>query len=645
MLGINIGSLNTIYSLCSRDENSNFQTKILLSDVSSRTIPSIISFTENQRLIGEQAKNQIKKYSKSSFMNLSRLIGICPDAPFYKKEFEEYSIIGPQFDKDKHNFTIEFNGKKIELYGEDIVASFIDVVNLFFKKQNISFDKGLTISVPDYFTPDQKDSMRVILKSNNIKNFNIINESTSITLYYGYMKYKDLFLKEVNNKKSIDTGIVKNIIFIDSGHSKTTFILSQFKHNEFKVFDVMCLNYLGGRDFNHKIMKRCEDVFKEKYKKTIPNNAKIKYRLFETIEKSRKILTVNKETSINIDSLYDDEDFSYLLTKDEFEKLINEDIKVFSEHLNNFYKEALDLTKGKIDLIEMAGDLMRTPILQEIVKKITGKDLSKGILIDECPSVGAALYTSLINNNFPIPQFKGITDYNMYSILYTLNSKEEKIYTLIHNGNKLPTISYIKINPSDIIKNQLTIEFYNDNEEIKELSNYNFLIQFNVNLKEIQSKNKNLKGSFNIFFDIKRNGYIVPYQLTDDKNSLLIYNDNMVTQKTSGIYKKKNEEMEVINELIKILEEHRKIDLQTIELHDKTNEIAGDLYNLKDKAHDNENINKVDRKGRKLMERLNSIEVKLDNIHSIERRESKIRRLESIIHHIKEVEEDYKIKK
>ncbi len=645
MLGINIGSLNTIYSICSRDENSNFQTKILLSDVSSRTIPSVISFTENQRLVGEQAKLQIKKYSKSSFMNLSRLIGICFDAPFYKKEFEEYCFIGPEFDKVKHNFTIDFNGKKIELYGEDIVSSFIDVVNLFFKKQNISFDKGLTISVPDFFTPDQKDSMRIILKSNNIPNCNIINESTAITLYYGYMKYKDLFLKEVNNKKAIDTGIEKNIIFIDAGHSKTSFILSQFRHNEFKVLDVMCLYYFGGRDFNHKIMKRCEEVFKEKYKKIIPNNAKIKFRLFETIEKARKVLTVNKETSINIDSLYDDEDFSYLLTKDEFEKLINSDIKYFSEHLNNFYKEASDLTKGKIDLIEMAGDLMRTPILQEIVKKVTGKDLSKGILIDECPSVGASLYTSLINNNFPIPQFKGITDYNMYSILYTLNSKEDKIYTLIHNGNKLPTISYIKINQSDIKNNQLTIEFYNDNEEIKELSNFNFLIQFNVNLKEILQKNKNLKGSFNIYFDIKRNGFIEPYQITDDKNSLLIFNNNMITQKTSGIYKKKNEENEVINELVKILDEHRKIDLQTIELHDKTNEVAGNLYNLKDKASDKQNLNKVDRKGRKLMERLNSIEVKLENIHSIERRESKIRRLESIVHHLKEVEEDYKIKK
>jgi hypothetical protein len=233
----------------------------------------------------------------------------------------------------------------------------------------------------------------------------------------------------------------------------------------------------------------------------------------------------------------------------------------------------------------------------------------------------------------------------MYSILYTLNSKEDKIYTLIHNGNKLPTISYIKINQSDIKNNQLTIEFYNDNEEIKELSNFNFLIQFNVNLKEILQKNKNLKGSFNIYFDIKRNGFIEPYQITDDKNSLLIFNNNMITQKTSGIYKKKNEENEVINELVKILDEHRKIDLQTIELHDKTNEVAGNLYNLKDKASDKQNLNKVDRKGRKLMERLNSIEVKLENIHSIERRESKIRRLESIVHHLKEVEEDYKIKK
>ena len=144
------------------------------------------------------------------------------------------------------------------------------------------------------------------------------------------------------------------------------------------------------------------------------------------------------------------------------------------EQLNIFYKESSDLTKGKIDLIEMAGDLMRTPILQKTVQKVTGKDLSKGILIDECPSIGASLYTSLINGDFPIPQFKGISDYNMYSILYTLNGNDKKIYTLIHNGNRLPAVTNIKINQSDIKNNQLICQ--ENNEIINDLLDYGFIL-------------------------------------------------------------------------------------------------------------------------------------------------------------------------
>lgn len=116
----------------------------------------------------------------------------------------------------------------------------------------------------------------------------------------------------------------------------------------------------------------------------------------------------------------------------------------------------------------------------------------------------------------------------------------------------------------------------------------------------------------------------------------------MITHKTSGIYKIDEEENEVVNELVKILDEHRTIDKQTIELHDKTNEVASNFYNLKDKVNNKENMNKIDKKGRRLMERLNSIEVKLDNIHDAGKRESKIKRLESIVKHIKEVEEEYK---
>ena len=65
-----------------------------------------------------------------------------------------------------------------------------------------------------------------------MKDIKIINESSAITMYYGYNKYRDLFL---NNENKIDTTIEKNILFIDIGHSKTSFILSNFKYDEFKV--------------------------------------------------------------------------------------------------------------------------------------------------------------------------------------------------------------------------------------------------------------------------------------------------------------------------------------------------------------------------------------------------------------------------
>ena len=71
----------------------------------------------------------------------------------------------------------------------------------------------------------------------------------------------------------------------------------------------------------------------------------------------------------------------------------------------------------------MAGDLMRTPVLQNIVKKITNLDVSKGIIIDECPSLGASLYGAYINDKFPLPKFEGIASFCMYSILCTINQK------------------------------------------------------------------------------------------------------------------------------------------------------------------------------------------------------------------------------
>ena len=97
-IGINIGAQNTIYSSFSKVEKY-FISQVLLSDVSSRTIPSIIVYTDDHRLYGEPAKASLKRFYKSSYINLSRFIGFNPKSSFYKCEF-----LKPKEDKKNKYF-------------------------------------------------------------------------------------------------------------------------------------------------------------------------------------------------------------------------------------------------------------------------------------------------------------------------------------------------------------------------------------------------------------------------------------------------------------------------------------------------------------------------------------------------------------
>jgi molecular chaperone DnaK (HSP70) len=169
-----------------------------------------------------------------------------------------------------------------------------------------------------------------------MKDIKIINESTSITMYYGYNKYRDLFVQEINN---IDTTIQKNILFIDIGYSKTSFILSNFKYNEFRVEYVLCDPYIGGRNFDELIYNYCINEFKKENKiKDSDITDKMKYRLIEEIKKKRIQLTVNEEINILVDSFYNEEDLEIILTKQTFENLIKNYLNKIENNLKSIIK-------------------------------------------------------------------------------------------------------------------------------------------------------------------------------------------------------------------------------------------------------------------------------------------------------------------
>ena len=134
----------------------------------------------------------------------------------------------------------------------------------------------------------KKQLLKNITESIGMKNVNIINESLAITMYYGYSKYRDMFITEkIKENKSIE----KNIIFIDIGHSKTSFIFSTFNYAEFKTIKVKNLNNLGSRNFDRKLFLGCKDLkyklTRESFKKIIKDELmilkKMKFKILKKI--------------------------------------------------------------------------------------------------------------------------------------------------------------------------------------------------------------------------------------------------------------------------------------------------------------------------------------------------------------------------
>ena len=474
MLGISIGSQNTTVSFRNENENNAY---LQLSDTSKRVCPSIISYTEKYRTIGDIAESSLKKYILTSFQYLNRLIGIDKNTNFEDKELNEYYFVGDDINEN-NIINIKFENKNFELEYKNIIVGFLNYIKrIYLKERNIK-EKISIFSYPDFYNLSQINLYKDIITTVEFKDIFLISESMAITLYYGYNKYQDFFIKN----KIINYDINKYIIFIDIGHSKTTFILSKFNAKIFKVLKVESIPFLGGRDFDNKLYELCCEEFEKKEGINIKEKGlqgkKYKLKIIPEISKLRKKLTVNKEVNIIIDCLVNNKDLIFTLTKEKYEQINENLINKFKKRFTKFYNDCLNLLKGKeINSIEMAGDFLRTPVLENLIKEVTNIQLSKGIIVDECISMGCVYYGCLLNNKFKFNELKNLFGMNNYPIKYSINYDNEKKF-LIEKEN-IPCIKIIDIELNNNNNNIIHLFTKKENDD-----DYDNLLDININLKK-----------------------------------------------------------------------------------------------------------------------------------------------------------------
>jgi len=321
VIGVSIGSQNTVIGVL-----KNATVDIILSETSSRCIPTMVAFNEKDRSYGIAAFSTIKSNYLRTISYPSRYLGARSDSPFLEEE-KKHATALPSIDSNgKVLFEIDYKGEKESIYPESAMGIFFDKLKQNWLKAGYE-TKEIVVSVPDYYTVAERKAM---IEAINIADLNctaLINESSAVALAYGFFK---------RNQFEVDKARI--VAFIDMGQSKTTISYVSFSKTNQKVLSVTSERCCGAREFDMNLAQFFSDVFKKKYGTEPIKSNKIKLRMMDAIQKTRKILTVNKEATLSIESLMDDEDLSYHLTREEFEKII----AVTVENFRNVLKKSIE---------------------------------------------------------------------------------------------------------------------------------------------------------------------------------------------------------------------------------------------------------------------------------------------------------------
>jgi molecular chaperone DnaK len=374
VIGIDLGTTNSCVAIMETGDPN-----VLANSEGSRTTPSVVAFTDNgERLVGQIARRQAITNPENTISAVKRLIGRRSDDPMVQKagSLSPYKIVRA----DNGDAWVECRGKR---YSPAEISAFI----LQKMKQTAEDYLGekvteAVITVPAYFNDSQRQATKDAGRIAGLNVLRIINEPTAASLAYGLDKKKD-----------------EKIAVFDLGGG--TFDISVLELGE-GVFEVKATNgdtFLGGEDFDQRIIDYLADEFKKDQAIDLRKDRMALQRLKEAAEKAKCELSSSVETDINLPFITADQQgpkhLNMKLTRSKLEALCADLIDRTEGPCRQAMKDA-GLSASDIHEVILVGGMTRMPAVQERVKKIFGKDPHKGVNPDEVVAIGAAIQGAVL---------------------------------------------------------------------------------------------------------------------------------------------------------------------------------------------------------------------------------------------------------
>ncbi|MFN4273289.1 MAG: molecular chaperone DnaK [Aliihoeflea sp.] len=377
VIGIDLGTTNSCVAVMDGKD-----AKVIENSEGARTTPSIVAFTDSdERLVGQPAKRQAVTNPENTIFAVKRLIGRRYDDPITDKDKKlvPYKIVNG----DNGDAWVEASGKKYS-------PSQISAMVLQKMKETAEAYLGekvekAVITVPAYFNDAQRQATKDAGKIAGLEVLRIINEPTAAALAYG-----------------LDKKDGKTIAVYDLGGG--TFDISILEIGD-GVFEVKSTNgdtFLGGEDFDMRLVSYLADEFKKEQGIDLKNDKLALQRLKEAAEKAKIELSSAAQTEINLPFITADQSgpkhLTMKLTRAKLESLVDDLVQRTIGPCKAALKDA-GLNAGEIDEVVLVGGMTRMPKIQEAVKQFFGKEPHKGVNPDEVVAMGAAIQAGVLQGD------------------------------------------------------------------------------------------------------------------------------------------------------------------------------------------------------------------------------------------------------
>jgi len=349
IIGIDLGTTNSCVAFLEGGE-----PVVIPNSEGARTTPSVVAFKDGERMVGNIAKRQAITNPDRTIASIKRDMG---------------------------------SARKVHIEGKDYTPQEISAMILQKLKQDAEAYLGETITqavitVPAYFTDSQRQATKDAGRIAGLEVLRIINEPTAAALAYG--------MDKENNQK---------ILVYDLGGGTFDVSILEIGDGVFQVLATAGNNRLGGDDFDQLIMDYIADDFKKSSGIDLRQDKMALQRLKEAAEKAKIDLSGVAQTTINLPFITMDKSgpkhLDITITRAKFNELINDLVDQTKTLVQKCLGDS-GLSASQIDKVILVGGSSRIPVVQDMVKKITGKEPFKGINPDECVAIGAAIQAGVL---------------------------------------------------------------------------------------------------------------------------------------------------------------------------------------------------------------------------------------------------------